>query len=349
MKCKFKTFAYSLFSIVVVSAVFFNCDLTYSQTDSLHLKTGDILVGELMEMKQNVATFKTDYSDSDFKIKWKELVQLKTKTGYLITLSSGEHFSGQLMSTLDGEVAIVSQTDTLATTTLKDIVFLKQIDYSFWGNLEASLSLGYNFAKANNLSQYSVRSNLGYRTKGWSASTSYNHIVSTQSDVFTTQRLDANLVYKHYFKRKWFGLGEVNWLSNTAQNIDLRTLSKLGFGRYLIRTNSLYWGLQTGVSFNQENFSSESLSNSRSSSEAFLGTEANLYDIGDLNLLSRVVVYPSFTESGRWRTDFSVDIKYDLPLDFFINLGLSLNYDNQPANTPNKTDYIFQTTLGWSL
>ncbi|RRO24499.1 DUF481 domain-containing protein [Flavobacteriaceae bacterium 14752] len=66
-------------------------------------------------------------------------------------------------------------------------------------------------------------------------------------------------------------------------------------------------------------------------------------------MLSRAVVYPSLTESGRWRTDFNLDVNYDLPLDFFINFGLSLNYDSQPAQGGDETDYIFQTTVGWSL
>lgn len=349
MTTKFKTFILSLFSVLAIASILINSSSIYCQTDSIHLKNGDVLAGELKEMKQNVATFKTSYSSNDFKVKWKKINTLKTKTEYSITLSSGLRFSGRLESVAKDTLGIISQNDTLISTPSKSIVFLRKVDHNFWSNLDASLSLGYNFAKANNLSQYSVRSNLGYRTRGWSASTSYNHIVSSQSDVLRTQRLDANLVYRHYFKRKWFGLGEVNWLSNTAQNINLRTLSKLGVGRYLLRTNSMYWGLQTGVSYNNENFNVAGQDNSNTSSEAFLGTEANLYDIGDLSFLSRVVVYPSITESGRLRTDLNFDIKYNLPLDFFINFGLSLNYDNQPVQTTTKADYIFQTTFGWSL
>lgn len=330
-------------------AVFLFLNLSYAQTDSLQLKSGDLLVGELKEMKQNVATFETDYSKDDFKIKWGEIQKINTQTIYLVTLTSGIRYSGQLKSITDEEVGVIFKNDTLAKTEIKKIVFLRKLDQDFWSNLNASLSVGYNFTKANNLSQYSVRSNLGYRSKNWSASTSYNHIISSQRNVSRTQRLDANLVYKNYLKRKWFGLAEVNWLSNTAQNINLRTLSKLGIGKYLVQTNSLYWGLQTGVSFNNESFNLDGVESSNDSAELFLGTEANLYDIGDLSFLSRVVVYPSLTESGRWRTDFNFDIKYDLPFDFYINFGLTFNYDNQPIQAGREKDYVFQTTLGWSL
>ena len=81
--------------------------------------------------------------------------------------------------------------------------------------------------------------------------------------------------------------------------------------------------------------------------EGFFGTELNLYDIGDLSLVTKVIAYPSFTESGRWRTDFNFDAKYDLPLDFYIKAGLTLNYDNRPVEGASETDYVFQTGFGW--
>jgi hypothetical protein len=45
--------------------------------------------------------------------------------------------------------------------------------------------------------------------------------------------------------------------------------------------------------------------------------------------------------------DFAFDTKYDLPLDFYIRLGLTLNYDNQPVEGAGETDYVFQTSFGW--
>lgn len=332
---------------LVVSIVF--TDDVFAQNDTIQLNTNEVITGELKDMKQNVATFETDYSDSDFKIKWSRVKRLKTTTQYLISLSSGARYNGYLQSLSDDHVHIMNENDTLAESLISDIVFLRKIDRDFWGNVNASLSVGYNFTKANDLSQFSIRSNLGYRAKRWSASTRYNQIISSQSEADRTQRLDANIVFNKYFSKNWFALAEVNWLSNTAQNINLRTLGKLGIGNYIVQTNSMYWGMQTGISLNSERFNVENLDTSNTSAEAFLGTEANLYDIGDLTLLSRIVVYPSITESSRWRTDFNLDVKYDLPFDFFINLGVSLNYDNQPVQSSAQTDYVFQTTIGWSL
>jgi hypothetical protein len=83
--------------------------------------------------------------------------------------------------------------------------------------------------------------------------------------------------------------------------------------------------------------------------EGFFGTELNMFDVGDLNLLTSIYAYPSITESGRWRSDFSFDAKYEMPFDddFYIKLGITVNYDNRPVAGASEVDYIFYTGFGW--
>ena len=53
------------------------------------------------------------------------------------------------------------------------------------------------------------------------------------------------------------------------------------------------------------------------------------------------------TEKQRFRADFNLDIKYEFPYDFYIKIGLTVNYDNKPAEGASETDYVLQTGLGW--
>jgi hypothetical protein len=118
-------------------------------------------------------------------------------------------------------------------------------------------------------------------------------------------------------------------------------------GKYIVHTNRSYFSVGAGLSLNNESFTNKT--SSRTSLEGYLGTEVNLFDIGDFNLLSNLYVYPSFTESGRWRTDFKLDAKYDLPLDFYIKFGITVNYDNKPAEAGKETDYVYVFSVGWEL
>lgn len=103
-----------------------------------------------------------------------------------------------------------------------------------------------------------------------------------------------------------------------------------------------------GAAWNNETYTDPTIPN-RSDAEANFGTELNLFDIGDFRFLTSLSVYKSITDGGRRRADFKIDLKYDLPLDFYIGLGYTLNYDNQPVEGASESDYVFQTSFGWEL
>jgi len=169
---------------------------------------------------------------------------------------------------------------------------------------------------------------------------------SSQDSVAETKRTEGGISAKYFLQKDWYLAASLNFLSNTEQALNLRTTGKLGIGKYLVHTNKQYWGLGTGLSLNNESFTNGIAS--RSSLEGYFGSEL-FFDIGDLNLLSNIWVYPSFTENGRWRTDFIFDAKYDLPLDFYIKAGFTLNYDNRPAVKGKETDYVLAFSVGWEL
>jgi hypothetical protein len=225
------------------------------------------------------------------------------------------------------------------------IVNLKSLKDKFWDNVHASLSLGYSLTKAQALQQFTSRSSIGYVSEHWAADATYNNLRSTQDDVEDVRREDGGVTLNYFLPKDWYVPVSVTFLSNTEQKIDLRLLSKVGIGKYLIHKNKAYWGFSAGANANYEVYSDES--EGGTSWEGFIGTEANLFDIGDLSLLTRAVAYPSITESGRLRADFVFDFKYDLPLDFYVQLGLTVNYDNHPVEGAPDTDYVFQTTFGW--
>ena len=320
-----------------------------SQNDTIVFKNKNLIVGELKSMKQDVATLKTDFSDSDFKIKWNEITGINTISEFLITLSSGGRFNGVLKSDGDKVLVLDQNKNVLVETTFKNIVALELIKSQFWDRFDASLSIGYNFIKSDNQSQLSLRSNFGYKAKRWSLRGNYNQINTNRDDVSSVRRLESAINFTYYLKKNWFALTEVSFFTNTEQNIQLRTLGKLGVGKYILRNNRYYWGVQSGVLYNNEKFLVSGSEGNNNSGEGFFGTEFNVYNLGDFSLLTRAVAYPSFTQEGRFRFDSRLDVKYDLPLNFYIKLGITVNHDNQPVQTNNKTDYVFQTTLGWEL
>lgn len=121
--------------------------------------------------------------------------------------------------------------------------------------------------------------------------------------------------------------------------------SQIGIGRFLLSTNKSYWGIKLGANNNNEKFSNEL--EARNSWEGYIGTTLNLYDIGDLELRVEYIGYSGLEDFSRYRSDINLDAKYDLPLDFFIRTGFTLNYDSQPAFEGAQTSYIIRTGIGW--
>lgn len=221
------------------------------------------------------------------------------------------------------------------------------MDEGFWSRLSANIDLGWSLTKANNLRQFNIRSGLGYLADRWKASASYNSLRSTQDEVEDVKRTDGSFAFNYFLPKDWFLLYNFTFLSNTEQLIKSRTGNQIGLGKYLIHTNKTYFGFQTGINLNSESYFDETPS--RNSGEAMIGAELNLNDIGDLTLLTNLMAYPSLTEKNRFRTDFKLDVKYDFLDDFYVKLGTTMNFDNQPIEGATKLDYIFQTTVGWEL
>lgn len=318
----------------------------FSQKDSLIFNNGNYVVGEVKSMERNILKIETDYSDDDFTIEWDGVKEIYTETYFLITLTDGSRYNGTINSSEAGKISILTDDEKTIDVNQDDIVILNDIDKGFWNQVYATVDFGLDLTKANNFKQFSMRSNIGYIAKLWQLDANYNLLNSKQDDVDDIKRTDGGITFKYFLPHDWYPLISVDFLANTEQDLDLRTTGKLGIGKYVIHSNNLYWGFSLGANYNNENYTTPTTPD-RKSWEGFLGTELNLFNMGDLSMLTSVIAYPSFTESGRWRSDFKVDFKYDLPLDFYVKLGYTLNFDNQPAVDASKTDYVLNTGFGW--
>ena len=325
---------------------FFSTISAIAQQDTLIFNTGEVVVGKIKLLDRNVITIETSYSDSDFKIEWNAVVYVRTSQYYLISLSDGRRLNGDINSVEESNQVIIKDNQFETTATLAEIVHLKPIDDSFWDRFSASLDVGLNLTKANNLTQFNSRATVGYLTKRWELNGSFNSVFSSQESIADTRRVDANAMLKVFLPQDWYVSISNDFLQNDEQKLQLRSNTKLGIGKYLVHNNAVYLSLFAGAAYNSETYI-ENANPDRMTGEAFGGFEFNMFDAGDFSLLTNTIAYPNLTEQGRIRVDFKLDIKYDLPLDFYIKAGTTLNYDNQPVEGGAELDYVIQTGIGW--
>lgn len=319
----------------------------FSQKDTLVLTNGDRIFGDVKKLDRGVLNFGTPYSSGDLRIKWKKVESVTSVKKFLITARNGNRYKVDVLGASRAHDTLVLK-GVNGFFDLEDIVSIKPLKSGFMSRLNASLSFGYNFTKASNLSQLSMAGSLGYTSDYYSIGTTFNSVRSSQDKVKEIQRTQGELSFNYFLKWDNYLIFQSEYLSNSEQKLKLRMTNKLGFGNYFIHNNQMFFTGNLGIAWNNEVYE-EDVDENRNSGEAFAALEVNFFDYNKFSLVSGITAYPSLTEKGRFRTDFKLDLKYDLPLDLFLKFGFNYNYDNKPVEGASYDDYVLRTTLGWEL
>lgn len=319
----------------------------FAQNDTLWVKNGNVLYGEIKKLNSGVLTMETPYSDKDFTIDYDEVERLSIERLCIVMLTGGSRILGYLKSEKPGEVTVRMENGSEMVYRLLQITGLQEVEGRFWRRLKGNFDLGFNLTKANNNRQLTGSAGLHYKGVKWISDLDGSFLYSQRDDVDKVERNNANLTTTRLFSEKWYFLASASFLSNTEQQLDGRFGLRVGPGRYLALNNKLLWGVTAGLNYNVENFVGEALD--KESAELFLSTNFNMFNFSDFSLNTRLDLYPSISESGRVRVDYTLDLKYDLPWDFYVKGGLQFNFDNQAVDAASEFDYIVTSGFGWSF
>lgn len=332
------------FITLIVLHFILNSLFAQSKNDTLLMINGDRLIGEVRSMHRGVLIFETKYSENDFEIEWDKINEIYTDNYFYVTLTKGKHYYGWLRSS-DSLVSIISRDSAITNTQLDKIVHIISINKGFKNRFNAEVDIGFGIAKSYNLRQLTASAGLGYKSENWLITAFGNVLNSVQDSTDPIQRADANMIFKLIIYNDWYLIPSASFLSSTEQQLNSRWNISLGIGNYIIRSNVAYWGLTAGFNRNIEDYYDEN--SNRYSWEGYLGTELSLFDIGDLKLFVGAVAYPGLSEPGRWRFDGELNLKYELPLDFYVKIEFMMNYDNRPAEGASDIDYFATFGFGW--
>jgi hypothetical protein len=318
----------------------------FGQNDSIWMKSNDILVGELKSLSKSVVTFETDYSDKDFKIDYDKISRFSTENYFVVNLTDNTRQTGKIKSVEGEKLQIWSGDVLIRELDIQEIVYLSEIDRKFWNRFTGAIDFGLNIAKTNNNVQITSSANLKYSDDHYNFTVSFSNLLSDQDSVERIERREFGLMARRFIK-KWYVEVDLNYLSSTELGIKQRINPGIGAGKTLITTNKLYWAAGGGINYNIEEYFDAS--QDKESQEIKLLTQFEMFNFSDLSLLTSIAGYPSLSESGRFRLDYNLTFKYDLPFEFYIKTDFTLNYDNQPPVGGSESDYVLSSGFGWEL
>ena len=321
--------------------------------DSVYLKNGDIITGELKKLNKNVLTVETDYSDKDLKIEWENVERVvggrvmyfvdKEGVDYYGTMSAIPD-SGYRIRTLKGREVLIAE---------ENLITLEQGNTIFKDRFSANIDLGYSIKKAHNENQFNGHSKMGFNTNRLRIDFRYDGFFTIQDSVSKTQRHEWSLSSHYLLPTNWYLTAAVSWLNSTESKLQLRSVGRGGVGKFLIRTNQFYLSADLGLGgtrdLNYPPNDSTPAVDPNSEFVGYIGFVFDVFDLGDLDLYIGPTYYVNISDGPRHRIEGKVDFTYELPLDFYIRIGFIFNYDSKPAAGADEADYQLTFGAGWEF
>jgi len=318
------------------------------KTDSLRVRNGDWLVGDLREMARGIVTYKTDAMSTVY-VKWTRVLTATTDKRFQIYLDDERSYFGSLQaSNTLGRVVIRADRDTFEVAT-QSVIELKRIKATFWNRLDGSLDFGFGFTQQNAKTDLSLRSEIMYLFNRNRLNLLLNGTFSRQDSVSDITRGTARLTYLRELSGLWFAGFGASAEQNSQLSLEVRGAIGGGVGRFLIANNRMELGTLLMLSYNRERFTGEE---ARNSVPLGLVTDFQFFNWSGLStdVSSRLSIQPVLNDTGRWRISFTVNLTQEVLNQLYLRIGLAEEYDSKPPSADaNKNDFSITTSLGWTF
>lgn len=321
------------------------------KTDVVVFINGERLTGEVKGLERGILSYSTDFMGT-ISIEWDKVAQLRSNQLFEIEMLDGTRAVARPAEFGDaGTLRIGTAGDgTVNSVPLAKASRIHALDEGRLRNrLDGFVSFGWSAAAANDVSQVSMNAGLTYRDELRLWDFTYDGARSESDSNPSAQSHTLAIDQQRFLRNRWFWNGGGNIASNDELGLDLRVLLGGGLGRYFFQTPHQEFFAAAGIGISHEEFAD---GQTQESFEGIFAFSYDLYrfDAPEIDVSTSLTVYPSFTVSGRVRTDANVQMRYEIVDDLFYRLSLQHTYDNKPQSLDAPdSDWSFVTSVGYSF
>jgi len=318
------------------------------KTDVVYLKNGDRVTGEVKSLDRGILEFSTDHMGTVY-IEWSDIQEIVSATGQAVELTNGQRFYGPLGKPENEDMLLVNTEQGTVGVNADDVILMYPVEAGFWDRLDVSASLGFSWDKGSRVGKYNVGLDAEYRDPGFITRAAFSSEVTSQENSDDTSRTVFDASHLVFRQNKRYHVFFGNLESNDELGIDLRTLVGVGYGAMPIRSQRQRFMIGLGLAVNHE-------------MPVAAASEPNLEEVGSVaynyfkysdperSLNSRLQVFPSLTDAGRWRLGFDTDFRLELVADLFWKLDVYASYDSDPISSEaSSSDYGITSSLGYNF
>jgi hypothetical protein len=346
----------------VIAAVVIACavpDLVLASRDVVIFDNGDRLTGEVKSLERGKLRFKTDATGT-IAIEWDDVAFLTSDQNLQTETEDGVRYLGHLLETREARQLLVQTDSGPVPLELGSVTLMAPIEERGLDRLDGEVSAGINFAKAEQISTSNVSVDLNYRTESRVITIDFDALVTDSGDdeQKPSQSSGLDLSYNRLLPERWVAGGTMNFERNEEQGLDLRSSVGAGVGRYLRQTNSSILLLSGGLLLTREQRAEADnvLPAADAITDDFLEASVKLrwdwfrYDAPELDLTTTLHIIPNLSESGEYRGEFEIKLKWEIVEDLFWSLSLKDTYDSKVLEFEgDKNDYSLITSVGWEF
>ena len=319
------------------------------KTDVVTLRNGDHISGDIVSLEYGILTLKTD-NVSTLEIEWPAVRAVTSKFGFSVERNDGSKHAGIITTSSDGAELLVHTEQGIQHIPMEQVERISRFSPQFWDRIDGGLSLGFSYTKSSAIQVSNVNFNANYRSTTTSGSLAFSSNTTKDSSGSTTNRelLTTGIQFLGQGRNFWGLLGSLE--RDQSLGIDGRLTAGAAVGRRFVQSTYTEVTGIAGIVGTEEWIVDES--QPRASVEAIVGGSWQVFKFIEpktrLNL--SLYVFPSLTESGRYRSTGDLSVTHKFPHDITVGLTGYLSYDNQPPEPgAEKSDYGITFNLGWSF
>ena len=163
------------------------------KTDTLHLRNGDRVVGEVKSLSRALLSYSTDNMQT-ISVEWDAVAAVVSRNRFEVQLQSGDKHYGRLTTAPAGYLVVTSASTTTADTLpLGLVVHIVPMDRKFWSRLDGYVDLGFTYQRANHSVQLTFGSEVVYRGPKAAVTINGAYFLQDQDSVTPTSRSSLSL------------------------------------------------------------------------------------------------------------------------------------------------------------
>ena len=333
---------------LVVAGLFLPVSLAAQKADTLVLRNGSVIIGEVKRVSHGKLSYKTDDAGT-LSVKWDKVQMLVTRNFYEIKMANGWKYFGSLDWPSEPRkiVVVFTSADTLD---MDRVIAIERMQSGFWARTDGYVDLGFNLTRANQQTEWTLGFQGNYRGPKWGGRLTGSSYFRIQDDAASnTSRNSLGVAAQRFLKNKWSVLASITGEQNEEINLDLRTTTGGGAGYDLVRSNRMELLVISSLVGTNEKYSTST--EATVSLELLIGGDWKVFKFESpkLDLQTTLLVFTSLSDIGRVRTQWNLRVSHEVYSDFFVGLTGFVTYDSRPPTVDAVNfDYRANFTVGWS-